>query len=163
MNRRTSCFCESLAAQGVRYDSSIFPLKTPLYGESDSPLYPYWEGQIFRVPVTMLALGPLRVPFASGAFFRLAPLGLIRFGLWWSSRRGQPRMLVLHPRELDPAHPRLPLKGWERAVHYAKLETTLPKLECLLKKGNWVSISEAYRSELDTPREALENNKIRLK
>ena len=123
---RTPWFCEELQAQGFRYDSSEFPARAPLYGQPGVSLKPYWEGRLLRVPVTVLTAGPLRVPFASGAFFRLAPLPLIRFGLKRALKQGRPAMLVLHPRELDAGHPRLPLKGWEFKVHYARLESTCP-------------------------------------
>lgn len=154
---RTPWLCEELEAQGIRYDSSEFPVRTPLFGSGDAPLKPHWEGKIFRVPVTVLTLGPLRAPFSSGAFFRLSPLPLIRFGLRRAIRRGLPAMVVLHPRELDPGHPRLPLQGWESKVHYARLSSTEPKLRKLLGEFRWGSISEAFGSFLDTPGVTLDN------
>ena len=149
VDHRTPWFCEELEAQGVRYDSSEFPLRTPLYGAPGAALAVHRVGRVLRIPVTILALGPIRVPFASGAFFRLAPLPLIRFGLARAARKGLPVMLVLHPRELDPNHPRLPLRGWEGQVHYARLGTTVPKLKSLLRRWRWCSIREAYASLLD--------------
>src|SRR5262249_28668311 len=38
---RTPWFCEELEKQGLRYDSSEFPIRTPLYGRGDAPLKPY--------------------------------------------------------------------------------------------------------------------------
>jgi hypothetical protein len=118
---------------------------------------PYWEGSLLRVPVTVLTAAGARLPFTSGAFFRLAPLGLITRGLERAARQGLPRMVVLHPRELDAAHPRLPLEGWEGWVHYARLATTVPKLRVLLRRFEWRSIGETFRRELDTPGSPLEN------
>jgi polysaccharide deacetylase family protein (PEP-CTERM system associated) len=135
-------FCEELALQGFRYDSSEFPVRTPLFGDARAPIAPYRDSGLLRVPVTVLTAGPVRAPFSSGAFFRLAPLALIRAGLRRAQRRGLPAMIVLHPRELDPGHPRLPLKGWERGVHYARLSSTEPKLKRLLAEFNWTSIVE---------------------
>jgi polysaccharide deacetylase family protein (PEP-CTERM system associated) len=148
-DERTPWFCEELEAQGLRYDSSEFPLRTPLYGQKGARLEPYRRGRLLRIPVTVLTLGPARFPFASGAFFRLAPLPLIRFGLARAARQNLPVMLVLHPRELDPAHPRLPLTGWEARVHYARLSTTLPKLRDLLPRYEWRPIVEAYAPLLE--------------
>jgi polysaccharide deacetylase family protein (PEP-CTERM system associated) len=154
---RTPWFCEELEAAGIRYDSSEFPIRTPLYGQAKAPLLPYWRGRVLRIPVTVLTAGPLRLPFASGAFFRLAPLALIRFGLRRAARQRKPVMVVLHPRELDPAHPRLPLKGWEASVHYARLATTVPKLRGILPEFDWRTISDLYRAKLDTPGAPLDN------
>jgi hypothetical protein len=78
-------------------------------------------------------------------------------GLKRSQMQGQVPMIVLHPRELDPLHPRLPLSGWEGYFHYANLEKTVPKLKALLSDMNWNSIEERYRSQLDTPGSPLDN------
>jgi polysaccharide deacetylase family protein (PEP-CTERM system associated) len=154
-DERTPWFCEELEAQGVRYDSSEFPIRTNLYGQAGACLSPYWRGGILRIPVTVLTLGPMRMPFASGAFFRLAPFAVIRFGLMRAVRLGLPVMVVLHPRELDPAHPRLPLTGWEARIHYARLGTTLPKLRALMPLFEWKTIIETFASKLDTPGSTL--------
>jgi polysaccharide deacetylase family protein (PEP-CTERM system associated) len=146
---RTPWFIEELAAQGLKYDSSEFPVRTHLYGSADAKLAPYREGGVLRVPVTVLTAGPIRLPFASGAFFRLVPLPIIEFGLKRAAKRDLPVMVVLHPRELDPDHPRLPLKGFERSIHYAQLRTTVPKLNHLLSRFQWRSILETFRSQLD--------------
>ena len=154
---RTPWFCEELENAGILYDSSEFPIRTSLYGRRGAPLKPYWQGKILRIPVTVFALGPVRIPFASGAFFRLTPLSLIRLGFKRAESQTHPLMLVLHPRELDPHHPRLPMKGWEASIHYAKLETTVPKLEAVLALYQWTSIWEIYGAQLDTLQTALEN------
>lgn len=139
---RAPWFCEELERAGLRYDSSEFPARTPLFGDPKAPTRPYRVGSLLRVPVTILALGPARIPFSSGAFFRLAPLPLIRLGFRRALATGAPAMAVLHPRELDPDHPRLPLRGWERWVHYARLSTTVPKLEALLGMMKWSSLGD---------------------
>lgn len=154
---RTPWFCEELEAQGLRYDSSEFPVRTPLFGQKGASLKLHWEGRILRVPVTVLTAGPVRAPFASGAFFRLSPLALLRFGLKRAVKQGLPAMVVLHPRELDTDHPRLPLHGWESKVHYARLGSTIPKLTALLREFEWRSIQDTYRTLLDSPGLPLDN------
>jgi polysaccharide deacetylase family protein (PEP-CTERM system associated) len=154
---RTPWLPEELALQGLRYDSSQFPVRTPLFGEAGVPLKPHWDRGILRIPVTVLTAGPMRAPLASGAFFRLSPLPLLRFGLKRAVRQGYPAMVVLHPRELDPGHPRLPLTGWEAKVHYARLGGTVAKLQALLSEFEWNSIVQAFGSVLDTPGAALDN------
>jgi polysaccharide deacetylase family protein (PEP-CTERM system associated) len=150
VDERTPWFCEELERGGLKYDSSEFPVQTPLFGQKGARLQEYRVGKLLRVPVTVLTFGPVRLPFASGAFFRLSPLSLIRFGLRRAARQGLPVMVVLHPRELDPSHPRLPLTGWEKSVHYARLGTTIPKLERILDDFQWKSIAEAKAASLDT-------------
>ncbi|MPZ68416.1 MAG: DUF3473 domain-containing protein [Actinobacteria bacterium] len=142
---RTPWFCEELASHGFSYDSSEFPVKTNLYGSSTAVLEPRYVGELLRIPVTAVyPLGRLRVPFLSGAFFRLVPRRLIRLGLRRMVSRGLRPMAILHPRELDPGHPRLPLKGWEGYVHYARLGSTIPKLESILGEGTWGPIAREF-------------------
>lgn len=148
VNEKTPWFCDELAAQKIIYDSSLFPMKTPLYGHGAVGLKPFWEGGVFRVPATLFEIGALRIPFASGAFFRIMPLPLIQFGLKRALRKNLPSMVVLHPRELDPQHPRLPLQGWESVVHYWNLSSTLPKLHTLLGQMSWGSIHQIYADSL---------------
>jgi polysaccharide deacetylase family protein (PEP-CTERM system associated) len=150
VDERTPWFCEELEAQAIRYDSSEFPVGTPLYGQRGAPIRPYRVGGILRIPVTVLTLGPARLPFSSGAFFRLAPRSLVHFGLKRAARKRLPVMVVLHPRELDPHHPRLPLKGWEAGIHYANLKTTLPKLRSILRAFAWSPIGESAATILSS-------------
>jgi hypothetical protein len=149
---QTPWFIEELARAGLRYDSSIFPMHMGLYGVPGASLEPFREGGLLRIPVTMLTIAGKRLPFSSGAFFRLAPRWLLHWGLHRALRAGRPAMVVLHPRELDPAHPRLPLHGLERYVHYARLSTTLPKLRSLLDPAagfRWTSIQTGFSAEID--------------
>jgi polysaccharide deacetylase family protein (PEP-CTERM system associated) len=144
VDSRTPWLCDELRARGIRYDSSEFPVRTPLFGNARASLLPHLEGGVLRIPVTVLTLGGARLPFASGAFFRLSPLWLLQWGLRRAGKAGQPVMAVLHPRELDPGHPRLPLAGWESAVHYARLGTTVPKLKALLDGFRFAPVREAF-------------------
>lgn len=137
---RTPWHCEELENAGIQYDSSEFPVRTPLFGVKGAPLKPYRVGKIWRVPVTVLTFMGVRLPFASGAFFRLWPGEVIRRGLRRAARRGEPAMVVLHPRELLPDHPRLPLRGWENWVHYQGLQSTEPKLRTLLPEFEWKTV-----------------------
>ena len=108
------------------------------------------EGRLLRIPVTVATIGGVRVPLASGVF-RIAPRAFVEWALRQAARRGRPLMIVLHPRELDPAHPRLPLKGWARRGHYAGLVTTVPKLESLLTRWKWGAIREVYGPGFEAP------------
>ncbi len=138
--RRTPWFVEELLRAGLKYDSSEFPVWTPLFGSWGAPLSPYREQGLLRVPVSVFTCAGLRIPFSSGAFFRLSPFWLLRAGFAQAIRKRRPPMIVLHPRELDPEHPRLPLQGWAGRVHYARLESVVPKLTDLLPRYSWTSI-----------------------
>ena len=123
--RETLWSLEVLREAGFRYDSSIFPIVHDRYGIPDAPRFPH----------RLMALGTgrraRRVPAvdrdagsgggcrwraaATFGFFRMrsparAPAVLNR-------AEGQPAMVYLHPWELDPDQPRLPVGALTRFRH----------------------------------------------
>lgn len=153
VDRGTPWLVEELRAAGLRYDASVFPVRTPLFGNDALPLEAHLEQGLLRIPVTVATAAGRRIPIASGVF-RAAPRAFLHWAFRQAARRGRPLMIVLHPRELDPHHPRLPLGGWALRGHYAGLRTTVPKLESLLGRWSWRSIREAYGPDFATPRDA---------
>jgi polysaccharide deacetylase family protein (PEP-CTERM system associated) len=127
---------EVLADLGLRYDASLFPFRTYLYGDSRAPLRPFLRrvngGVLQVVPASVLNVGPLRVPFGGGFYFRLVPLWLTRLAVLIARRRGQAVVIYLHPREIDPEQPRLALPPVDRFVTYVNLASTANKLRRLL-------------------------------
>jgi hypothetical protein len=43
-------------------------------------------------------------------------------------------MFYIHPREIDPGHPRLPMGAWRRFKSYVNLRSTESKLEDILNE-----------------------------
>ena len=54
---------------------------------------------------------------------------------------GQPLIVYIHPRELDPDHPRLPLAPMRRFKCYTGLRSTLPKLRWLFEHYRFTTMS----------------------
>jgi hypothetical protein len=46
---------------------------------------------------------------------------------------GRPVVFYIHPREIDPGHPRLPMNLYRQTASYVNLETTEVKLRRLLQ------------------------------
>lgn len=128
-----------LAEHGFEYDSSVFPIRHDRYGIPDAPRFPYHValaggGEMVEFPMTTLAIAGHRLPFCGGGYFRLVPYALIRAGLRaLNNRAHQPAIVYLHPWELDPEQPRLPLTGLNRFRHYVNIRTTADKLSRLLR------------------------------
>ncbi len=148
----TAWALDVIAEYGYEYDSSIFPMKNNLYGVKGAPLEIYRpsvadlrrhddSGKILEFPLTMLAVGPLRIPVAGGAYFRLIPLKL-----WLTAMRSleseRPTMIYVHPWEVDELTPRLPLRPFPRFVTYYGINRTLAKLETLLRTFRFTRIDE---------------------
>ncbi len=107
---RSAWAVEALSDLGFRYDSSVFPLRTPLYGVAGAPASPYrlqaqaGSGSILELPPAVQSWFGLRVPVAGGIYWRLLPSALVVAAL----RGGAPRVLYAHPWEVAPAGWSLP-------------------------------------------------------
>jgi polysaccharide deacetylase family protein (PEP-CTERM system associated) len=147
-----------LKQAGLRYDSSIFPVKTHLYGVPNAPRFAYRisdekidtenPGENFwEIPLAVLKLPFINknIPIAGGFYLRLFPYELIRYAIKKiNSINGQPAVCYLHPWELDPLQPRISNLPW---YHYFRLQTVENKLRKLLKDFQWGSTREVFNFE----------------
>jgi len=63
---------------------------------------------------------------------------------------GRPAIFYVHPREIDPAQPRLPMSRWRSFKSYVNLGTTEPKLRQLLAQFEFTTLGELTR-QIDLP------------
>ena len=101
-------FYEALLSEGLKYDSSLFPHLR----ESDVPDQPYIQKlssgrEIWEIPATTLRLAKMRLPVAGGLWLRLFPRFVTELAFRQGQTRGCPRMIYVHPYDLDPECPRL--------------------------------------------------------
>ena len=115
---------------GLRYDSSIFPIRHPRYGLPLAPRAPYevkqgfWE---FPMP-TLKLFRCLNVPFGGGGYFRLYPYWLTTTMMRAMNRSNVPFIVYLHPWEFDPDQPRIECSLQARFRHYVNLGRTAQRL-----------------------------------
>ena len=139
---------------GLEYDSSIFPVKTPLYGIPDAPLYPYRiesgnanEGDgLMEIPLSVYT-APLfgkRLPVAGGFYFRFFPYVFVRHALKALNKRGNVAVCYIHPWEFDPGKPRIDGLRW---YHYYRLGSTEKKFRRLLRDFAFISTEEWIENE----------------
>jgi polysaccharide deacetylase family protein (PEP-CTERM system associated) len=130
---------------GLRYDSSIFPVKNYRYGIEDAPRWPYaleGNGQpLAEFPITTWRVLGVNVPVAGGAYFRIYPYLFTKLALEAVGRAGQPLVFYLHPWEIDPEHPRIPLPRRIAATHYFNLGATESRLRRLLRDFRFAPMS----------------------
>jgi polysaccharide deacetylase family protein (PEP-CTERM system associated) len=135
-----------LAECGIRYDSSVFPVVNYRYGIPDAPRWPY-EVQsggkpLLEFPVSTYRLLGRNIPVAGGAYFRIYPYALTRWAFRSINRQGRAAVFYLHPWELDPDHPRVPLPRWVALTHYFNLRATKPRLRRLLSDFRFAPMRE---------------------
>lgn len=128
-----------LAEEGFAYDSSIFPVHHPRYGIPGFPpglvLLDLGGGAaLLELPLTTAAIGAARMPVAGGAYLRLLPAPLFRWGFRRAAHRTPPAVLVVHPWELDAEQPRLRVPWSVGVRHYHNLERTEERLAALLRE-----------------------------
>jgi polysaccharide deacetylase family protein (PEP-CTERM system associated) len=126
-----------LIDEGYTYDASIFPIHHDRYGIPDAPRLPHLiergAGTIVEVPASATRVGPVNVPVAGGGYFRLLPYAFTRWGITRLNAAGECAIFYIHPWEIDPDQPRLPLSRLSARRHYSNLHETLTRLEWLVR------------------------------
>ncbi len=86
-----------------------------------------------ELPMSVMRMAGVRVPFSGGGYLRLLPPGLIRRGFRQLNRQGIPVVVYLHPRDFAPDCPRVPMPPHRRFKCYVGLDGTKDKLRMLLR------------------------------
>jgi len=137
---------EVMSDLGLRYDSSIYPVLNYRYGIEGAERWPHPVGtgarSLVEFPISTWRMWGRNVPIAGGAYFRIFPYAVTRHAFRSINREGHPAVFYLHPWELDPDHPRLPLPRRIALTHYANLRATEGRLRRLLRDFRFAPMSE---------------------
>ena len=129
---------------GYRYDASIFPAHHGHGGLCHAEPGPHVieteSGSLVEIPASTVQFLGRRICLFGGGHLRAAPLPLIRLGIRRLHREGRPLIVYIHPREVDPNHPRLPLPLKRRFKCYVNLSTTFPKLKWLCENHTFITM-----------------------
>jgi peptidoglycan-N-acetylglucosamine deacetylase len=135
----------------VKYDSSIFPVKSPLYGIPNAPrqiYHPSHENflendeseEFIEIPLlTNKIFSFYNLPSAGGFYFRALPSFLIFQGIKKFNNENRPAMLYFHPKDLDIDMPKIKEYSWH--YYYGK-RNIMKKFEKLLKKFEFTSAKD---------------------
>lgn len=139
-------FFDVVAAAGYRYDASVFPARHGhggYHGICPTPhVIETAHAPLVEIPVSTVGVLGRRFCFFGGGYLRLAPLPVIRWGVRSLQREGRPLIVYVHPREIDPDHPRLPLGPWRNFKCYHNLHSTLPKLRWLCEHQQFGTMTQ---------------------
>jgi polysaccharide deacetylase family protein (PEP-CTERM system associated) len=143
---------EILAELGFTYDSSIFPIHHDRYGIPSAPRAPFRiktpAGPLMEYPLTTFRIWNRSMPVAGGGYLRLLPRWYTRFGISRARREGLPIIAYVHPWEVDPSQPRLPVTLTSRLRHYTNLSKTYARLSDMLREGTFTSFRESGLTEM---------------
>lgn len=147
VNRETAWAFDALRAEEYRYDSSVFPTWTPMYGVPGAPVRPYRvdpadpfrpsDGALIELPVAV-AHPRIRLPIAGGFYARILPVSVLRQGIRSLNRRGIPATVYFHPWEFNPSVTTDAPPYHARFVSFHGIERTVEKLDNLLDAFDFV-------------------------
>ena len=158
---RAPCFsitpgCEwafdSLAKLGFAYDSSVHPVHHPVYGNPTAPrsAYAVAHGSLMEFPIATWKIAGRNLSVGGGAYLRLLPYQYIHRGLTaWEKEMQTPAMLYLHPWEIDPYQPYIPL-SFQSTVRQTWGTTMMEeKLQRLLTQFRFAPVREVHKNALE--------------
>jgi polysaccharide deacetylase family protein (PEP-CTERM system associated) len=139
----------ALEQAGHAYSSSVYPIRSDLYGMPHAPRFPFHPhagSSFMEIPVTTLELGLAKVPCGGGGYFRLFPYAWSRWALDRVNRRDcQSCVFYFHPWEIDPEQPRQTGIGLKSRVrHYLNLNRMEIRLRRLLDDFQWGRMDEVF-------------------
>ena len=149
ITRQTAWAIDVLNELGMRYDSSIYPVRHDRYGIPGAPrtLFRIVRGScsLLEIPPATLRVLGTNLPVGGGGYFRLLPLFLLKHALRHAAASGQANasMLYFHPWEFDPQQPRLPLRLLNRFRTYVGIHGNRTRLARLFKWGERYSFIRA--------------------
>jgi len=134
-----------LLGEGYKYDSSLFPIHRRGYGYSTSPRVPHTilrnGGTLAEYPLATTNVLNFTVPAAGGGYLRQFPFAVIRRAFAEASARSEPATFYIHPWEIDPDQPRLPVSALNRVRHYRGLAAAASRIDRLLAEFRFGTIA----------------------
>ncbi len=145
---RSAWALDILAETGIRYDSSVFPVRHDTYGVPSAPRGPFQvmtgSGPIVEAPMTTFRIGyGPNLPLGGGGYLRMLPSWYTRYGLKQLAKEGLPVICYIHPWELDPEQPRIQVGLKSRLRHYTNLAKTAGRLRELIAARQFTSFRDS--------------------
>lgn len=97
-----------LLESGIRYDSSVFPVKHDLYGIPTAPRFPFiininQHGGLIEFPLATIKVLGENIPIAGGSYLRFYPYWFVKNGIETINKINKPAIMFLRTWELTPA------------------------------------------------------------
>jgi polysaccharide deacetylase family protein (PEP-CTERM system associated) len=135
---------ELLAREGFTADSSMAPLR--LVGSLDYPRTPHLvkteSGPITEFPPLVADRFGQVMPLGWGWGFRMSSPKRVLATIRQRNDAGAPAVLMIHPWEIDPDPPRVPLPPRLRFAHYFRLGGFRNRLGTVLRDGDFGALGD---------------------
>lgn len=142
----TPWFFERVRQAGYRYDSSVFPGERGHGGLPGAKALPHvletMHGELVEFPISLADTFGTPRYFFGGGYLRFFPYALIKRKVRQVLDEDRPVVFYLHPREIDPDQPRLPMSAKRAFMTYVGLKSTEPKMHKLFTDHSFSTFAE---------------------
>lgn len=126
-------FFEMLVKAGYLYDSSVFPAPREYGGIKTKKYAPYKirlsQGCVWEFPLSVVEFMGIPVYLFGGGYLRFFPYFFIKSQALRIIKENRPVIFYIHPREIDPYHPRLPMNLKRKFKSYVNLKSVEKKIK----------------------------------
>jgi len=152
LDHSTAWMLDILEKYDFLYDSSIFPMRTPLYGCKDAPLASYKissnniiqhnsKAKLIEVPFSVYQCGIIKIPCTGGIYGRFLPSFILHQFLK-SISKSRSINFYFHPWEIDKEIPKIKVPLYNTIVSYYNTKNYLNKINYLVKKYKFTSFEK---------------------
>ena len=160
INKKSSWVIDELVKNNYRYDSSIIPAKTSLYGIPKAEKSPYkitsknleknsQDGKLIEFPLLVTKFLGKTIPAAGGFYLRALPLKIIKDAIKSYEDKNRVSSFYIHSWELTPEYiPKIKLPIKNNFITFYKIEKTFSKMESLFNEFKFTSFN-SYLNKLN--------------
>ena len=139
LNKKSSWAIDQLVNAGYRYDSSVVPAKTNMYGMPNADKSPYQisdtslekndqKGTLIEFPLMVTKFLGKTIPAAGGFYLRVLPLKIIKNAIKSYEKENIPASMYIHSWELTPEFfPKIKLPKKIILLHFIILTKLIQK------------------------------------
>ena len=144
LNKKSSWMIDKLVNNGYKYDSSIMPAKTSMYGMPTAPKSPYKitsknldendpNGTLIEFPLMVTKFLGKTIPTAGGFYLRALPLKIIKNAIKSYEKKEIPTSMYVHSWELTPEYiPKIKLPIKNKLITFYKIKSSYNKMNNIL-------------------------------
>ena len=158
INKKSSWVIDKLLKNNYRYDSSIIPAKTSLYGIPEAEKSPYKitseqleknseNGKLIEFPLLVTKILGKTIPAAGGFYLRALALKIIKNAIKSYESKNRVSSFYIHSWELTPEYiPKIKLPIKNTFITFYKIEKTFSKMESLFDQFEFTSFNSYLKN-----------------
>ena len=161
LNQKSSWVVDELEKINYKYDSSIVPAKTNMYGFPNADKKPYRissnsleqddpNGKIIEFPILITKFLSKKIPAGGGFYLRFLPTKIIKNAIKDYQKKNIPGTFYIHSWELTPEFiPKIDLPKKENFITFHNIEKSFARLENILTEFNFTSFENFFQKKVN--------------